>query len=63
MSVREACRMLGLSRPSVYGLMDSGALPWVSFTKRKRLIPKAAVIGLIASNLRTGPAGADGKVA
>ena len=50
-NVEEAARFLGLSRSSIYGLMESGQLPYAKFGKARR-IPRKALIELAAANLR-----------
>ena len=53
MRVQEAARFLGLSRASVYQLMDRGELPWVKLGRARR-IPRRAVVDLAAKSLRGG---------
>ena len=40
----------GISRTKAYELMNDGSLPWTASTGR-RLIPRAAVVRLLASGL------------
>jgi excisionase family DNA binding protein len=37
LDVREAARLLGLSRSKLYQIMDKGELPYVKFGKARRL--------------------------
>ena len=57
MRVPEAALFLGLSRASVYQLMERGELPWVKLGRARR-IPRRAVVGLAARRL-TGGGGLD----
>ena len=49
-TVADAAKFLNVSRSHVYGLMDSGSLPYVKLGKSRR-IPKQAVLNLAAGNL------------
>ncbi len=51
--VREAMRFTGLSRSSIYMLMENGSLPYVTLGRARR-IPRNAWVELAASNLRGG---------
>jgi excisionase family DNA binding protein len=48
--VAGACAFTGLGRTFLYGLMDSGRLPFVKLGKR-RLIPRAELRRLLAESL------------
>jgi len=47
LSVREACRLLGLSRTTLYEKMSSGRLRSVT-VGRRRLIPREAIDDFVA---------------
>jgi excisionase family DNA binding protein len=51
--VREAAQFLGLSRSTVYKLMDAGLLPYAKIAGR-RIIPRAAMVRLLAEAITTG---------
>jgi excisionase family DNA binding protein len=51
-TVAEAARFLHVSRGTVYGLMNSGRLPWVQFLQRGRRIPRRALQALATCGLR-----------
>ena len=53
MSVQEAARFLSVSRSTLYELMESGRLVYVKLGRARR-IPRRAVVGLAAGNLRGG---------
>ncbi len=53
MRVSEVGRFLGLSRSSVYQLMNRGELPWAKLGRARR-IPRRAVVELAARCLRGG---------
>jgi excisionase family DNA binding protein len=46
----EACRFTGVGRTFLYGLLDSGPLPYVKLGKR-RLIPRVELRRLLAESL------------
>lgn len=50
MRVAEVQEFLGLSRASVYLLMDRGELPWAKLGRARR-IPRQAVVDLAARSL------------
>ena len=50
MGVPEAVRFTGLSRAELYRLMCSGALAWLKHGRR-RLIPRRALVELLAAKL------------
>jgi excisionase family DNA binding protein len=50
MTVREAAEFLGLSRSTVYELMESGELSFAKIRKSRR-IPRKAVTELAASRI------------
>ncbi|MGH3427141.1 MAG: helix-turn-helix domain-containing protein [Mycobacteriales bacterium] len=52
-TVAEAGRFTGLSRSSLYALMERGKLLYVKIGRARR-IPRRALIELVASNLRCG---------
>lgn len=52
-NVAGACQFLGLSRTSVYSLMDSGTLPYVKLGASRR-IPRRALYDLAKANLVGG---------
>lgn len=48
MTVKQAVAFTGLSRTTLYELMDEGRLYFVRFgAKRTRLIPRRALVGLL----------------
>lgn len=49
-SIRDAAQYLGVSRSSIYRLMDQGLLAYVKLGRSRR-IPRRAVIELAARNL------------
>lgn len=51
-SVEAAALFVGLSRASIYKLMDRGELPYSKLGTR-RLIPKRALVELLAANSTT----------
>ena len=53
MTVEAARRFLGVSRSTLYKLMGDGTVPYVQLRGVRR-IPKAALVDLIAANMRTG---------
>lgn len=53
MRVSEVGRFLGLSRSSVYQLMNRGELPWAKLGRARR-VPRRAVVELAARCLRGG---------
>lgn len=53
--VHEAARRMGVSRTTVYRLMDAGQLAYVKINRARRILP-SSVQELIAKNLR-GPHG------
>ena len=53
MRVQDAALFLGLSRSSVYKLMERGELLWVKLGRARR-IPRRAVIGLAAGRIQGG---------
>jgi excisionase family DNA binding protein len=53
-SIEEATTFVGLSRSTLYGLMDRGELPYVKIGRR-RLIPRAALVDLARRGLISGP--------
>ena len=50
MTVRKAAEFLGLSRSTVYALMESGELPFAKIGKARR-IPRRAVAEFAASRM------------
>ena len=52
MSVAEAVQFSGLSRSELYNRMSDGTLPFVKHGVR-RLIPRKALVGLLAAGLVT----------
>jgi excisionase family DNA binding protein len=54
MRIKEAVKFTGLSRSFLYVMMDRGDLTWVSFG-RARLIPRKALVALLASRVRGIP--------
>lgn len=52
-TIREAGRFLNLSRTAIYGLMESGLLPYVKLGRSRR-VPKRALTELAGSCLRGG---------
>lgn len=52
LSVRDACKWLGVSRSTLYQLMESGELPYTMVAKSKRAIPKAALKIYAAKKMR-----------
>ena len=50
MRVLEVAGFLGISRASVYQLMERGELPWVKLGRARR-VPRRAVIELAAGKL------------
>ena len=59
MRVQAAAQFLGLSRASVYQLMDRGELPWVKLGRARR-VPRRAVVDLAARLIQGGNGGARG---
>ena len=53
MTVDAARRFLGVSRSTLYKLMEDGTVPYVQLRGVRR-IPKAALIDLIVANMRSG---------
>ena len=53
MTVDAARRFLGVSRSTLYKLMGDGTVPYVQLRGVRR-IPKAALVDLIAANMRSG---------
>ena len=53
MTVSEVARFLGLSRASIYLLMERGELPWVKLGRARR-VPRRAVVELASRNLLGG---------
>lgn len=53
MTVEAARRFLGVSRSTLYKLMSDGVVPYVQLRGVRR-IPKAALVDLIAANMRSG---------
>jgi excisionase family DNA binding protein len=53
LSVPEAAGFMGLSRATVYRLMENGQLVFV-LQGRRRLVPRRAVVRLLAAGLRGG---------
>ena len=51
LGVGDASRFAGLGRTTLYGLMSAGKLAYTKIGSR-RLIPKKALIDLLATNLR-----------
>ena len=60
LKIPEVARFLGLSRASVYQLMERGELPWVKLGRARR-IPRRAVTQLAACGLRGGWRHAEGQ--
>ena len=58
MTVREAAEFLGLSRSTVYELMESGELPFAKIGKARR-IPRRAVTAFAASRMVGAVPGTD----
>jgi excisionase family DNA binding protein len=52
LSVSDCARLFGLGKPTVYRLVDAGAIPSVTITSRK-LVSKATVLELMAHGLPT----------
>jgi len=52
-TVVEAARFTGLSRSSIYALMESGRLAYVKIGRARR-VPRRALIELAACSLRGG---------
>ncbi|MFI5365947.1 MAG: helix-turn-helix domain-containing protein [Candidatus Binatia bacterium] len=52
----EAERFLGVSRSTIYVLMESGQLPYVKIGRARR-IPRRALVQLAADNVRGGRCG------
>ena len=50
MSIAEAVAFAGLSRTTLYGAMDAGALAYVK-RGRRRLIPRRALVAWLAEGL------------
>lgn len=53
LSVADAQAFLSLGRTEVYGLMDRGKLPFIKLGRR-RVIPKRALVELLAANMVGG---------
>lgn len=53
LSVREAARFLGISRSTLYELMESGRLQYVKLGRARR-VPRRALVALAAGNLLGG---------
>jgi excisionase family DNA binding protein len=53
LSLREAAYFSGVGRSTIYGAMESGALPFVKIGRR-RLVPRRALVEWLASGLRGG---------
>jgi excisionase family DNA binding protein len=53
LSLPEAVRFSGVGRSTIYGAMESGALPFVKIGRR-RLVPRRALVESLASGLRGG---------
>lgn len=53
MSVEEARRFLGVSRTTLYGLMNAGLVPFVKIGTARR-IPRAALVEFVTQNMRFG---------
>ena len=53
LDVREAARLLGLSRSKLYQIMDKGELPYVKFGKARR-INRQCLLEYVRRNV-TGP--------
>ena len=51
--VTEAARLLGLGRSTVYALVATGELKSVTFGRKARRIPVAAVDALVEARLRS----------
>ncbi|HXQ20086.1 MAG TPA: helix-turn-helix domain-containing protein [Candidatus Acidoferrales bacterium] len=51
--VREAAQFLGLSRSTIYALMESGELSYVKIGRARR-IPRRALVELAAENVHGG---------
>ena len=65
-SVAEAARYLGLARSTLYGLMETGQLPYAKFGRARR-IPHRAIVTLAESAMRGGwalpdPSGTNGNL-
>jgi excisionase family DNA binding protein len=56
--VAEACRFTGLGRTFLYQLMDRGELRYAK-VGRRRLIPRAELVRLLAGGLVGAPRGAE----
>lgn len=54
--LREAVRFLGVSRSTIYVLMENGQLPYVKIGRARR-IPRRALVQLAAGNVRGGRCG------
>lgn len=54
-STKEAIKFLGVSRATLWRLMDRRELPWVHIG-RARYIPKKALMELAVDNLKWGQA-------
>lgn len=52
--VAGAVRFTGISRSSLYQMMADGRLPYCLVSGR-RIIPRAALVRLLAENMTTGP--------
>jgi excisionase family DNA binding protein len=55
LDIRDAVKEFGLSRSQLYLLMQDGRLPFTRCGK-KRLLPRQAVVDLLAAGLVGGPA-------
>jgi len=53
MTVDAARRFLGVSRSTLYKLMNEGAVPYVQLRGVRR-IPRAALVEFVAQNMRFG---------
>jgi hypothetical protein len=56
MGVQAAVAFAGVGRTKLYAMMDSGDLPY-SMVNGRRLIPRRALVDLLARNLVGGSAG------
>ena len=50
LTLRDAAKHVGISKASIYTLMNAGRLPWVKLGRR-RLIPRRAISSVLVSGL------------